>query len=478
MTRFPGRGTTSRWADTGRGTRRGGFLRHRRTGAAALTLSLAAALAACSSTSAGDATASTPPASAATDKTPVTITLWSGFTDRELGVLGQAVAQFEKGHPWITVKNVGAQDDDKIVKAIRAGNAPDVALSFTADRIGSYCGSKAWIDLAPYIARDKVDLSAIPKVSLDYTQFNGVRCAMPALADTYGLYYNTAMLKAAGYSNPPKTASELLDMAVKLTTYNSDGSIKVAGFVPLWGFYEMAPAHVAPLWGAPWTDSAGKSAFTDPAWSSLLQWQKKFVDAIGYDKLRRFTSGAGDSEFAATNLFETGKLAMNLDGEYRTAFIHSEHPDLQFNTAPFPSADDQANRFGAGYVTGNSLGIPRTSTGHNREAAWQLVKYLSTDPAAQTLLAQKLKNVPTLTASLSDPSLTKDPQFATFLRIYANPQTATTPPSAAGSADQDTLSALAEKYQAGSVGDLNAALAAANQQVDAQVAQAGGGGAP
>src|SRR3954449_5921956 len=440
-------------------------------------LSLAAALAACSSGSSGD-TGAAPAPSATTDKTPVTITLWSGFTDRELGVLGSAVKQFEKAYPWITVKNVGAQDDDKIVKAIRAGNAPDVALSFTADKIGSYCGSKAWIDLAPYIARDKLDLSAIPKVSLDYTQFNGVRCAMPALADTYGLYYNTALLKAAGYQSPPKTASELLDMAVKLTTYNPDGSIKVAGFVPLWGFYEMAPAHVAPLWGAAWTNGAGKSNFTDPAWTALLTWQKKFVDAIGYDKLRRFTSGAGDSEFAETNLFETGKLAMNLDGEYRTAFIHDEHPNLAFATAPFPAADDKTDLYGAGYVTGNSLGIPRTSTGRNREAAWQLVKYLSTDTGAQTMLAQQLKNVPTLTSALSDPALTKDQQFAVFLKIYADPKSATTPPSAAGSADQDTFAAMASKYQAGSINDLTSALAAADQQVDAQVAQAGGGGAP
>src|SRR3954454_4612814 len=199
--------------------------RRRRSAGIAAALSLAAALAACSG--GGDASsASSPPAAPATvDKTPVTITLWSGFTDRELGVLGAEVAQFEKAYPWITVKNVGAQDDDKIVKAIRAGNAPDVALSFTADKIGTYCGSKAWIDLGPYIKRDKVDLNQIPKASLEYTQFDNVRCAMPALADVYGLYYNNDMLKAAGYTDPPKTWSELLDMSVKMTKFNSDGSI-------------------------------------------------------------------------------------------------------------------------------------------------------------------------------------------------------------------------------------------------------------
>jgi multiple sugar transport system substrate-binding protein len=437
-----------------------------------------AALAACGGS--GDAKSkATAPATAAADHTPVTITMWSGFTGRELGIIGKAQQMFTASHPWITVKNVGGVDDDKIVKSIRAGNAPDVALSFTADKIGTYCGSKAWIDLAPYIQRDKVDLNQIPKASLEYTQFDKVRCAMPALADVYGLYYNNDMLKAAGYTDPPKTWTDLLNMAVKMTKFNSDGSIKVAGFVPLWGFYEMAPAHVAPLWGATWMSSDGKSKFAaDPRWAAMLQFQKKFVDAIGYDKLRRFTSGAADSEFAATNMFETGKLAMNIDGEYRTAFIDSEHPKLNYSTAPMPVDDSQPNLYGAGYVTGNSLGIPRTSTGRQREAAWQLVKWLSTDTSAQVFLAQQLKNVPTVNSALSDPSLTSNEKFATFLKIFANPGTATTPSNAGGSADQDLLSAYIDKYQAGNGGDLAKGLASTDKQVDAQVQQAAGGGAP
>jgi multiple sugar transport system substrate-binding protein len=445
---------------------------------AAVTIT-AAALAACGGSGGSGNSKATAPPTAAADHSPVTITMWSGFTGRELGLLGKTLDAFHASHSWITVKNVGGVDDDKIIKSIRAGNAPDVALSFTADDIGTYCGSKAWIDLGPYIARDKVDLGQIPKASLTYTEFNGVRCAMPALADTYGLYYNTDMLKAAGYTEPPKTASELMQMAIKLTKYNSDGSIKVAGFVPLWGFYEMAPAHVAPLWNAQWTGSDGKSNFAaDPHWATMLTWQKQFVDAIGYDKLRRFTSGAADSEFAATNMFETGKLAMNIDGEYRTAFIDSEHPSLKYATAPMPVDDAQPSLYGGGYVTGNSLGIPRTSTGTKREAAWQLVKWLSTDPTAQVPLANGLKNVPTVTAALTDATLTQDTAFATFLKIYGNAATATTPPNAGGSADQDLLTAYVNKYQAGNGGNLSSGLAATDKQVNAQVQQATGGGAP
>src|SRR5919197_3299404 len=81
--------------------------------------------------------------------TPVTITLWHGFTEREAGVVAKAVAAFHKTHPWITVKSVGGVNDDKIIAAIRGGNAPDVALSNSTDNTGSFCSTGAWSDLKP-----------------------------------------------------------------------------------------------------------------------------------------------------------------------------------------------------------------------------------------------------------------------------------------------------------------------------------------
>ena len=68
-----------------------------------------------------------------------------------------------------------------------------------------------------------------------------------------------------------------------------------------------------------------------------MNWQKDFVDKIGYDKLQAFTAGLGQ-EFSADNAFQTGQVAMNLDGEYRTAFIADQTPDLNYGTAPFPTA--------------------------------------------------------------------------------------------------------------------------------------------
>src|SRR3954471_13263329 len=182
-----------------------------------------------------------------------TITVWHGFTgENEVNAFNAAVARFHDKFPNITVKAVKGQDDDKITKAISGGDPPDVAVSFTTDNVGKFCSTGAWEDLNPLMKQDGVDTSQFNQASMEYTQFEGKRCALPLLQDVYGLYYNKAMLAQAGYSSPPKTITELTAMAKKLTTFNPDGSIKTAGFIPDWQFYEVAPAHLAPSWDAKW----------------------------------------------------------------------------------------------------------------------------------------------------------------------------------------------------------------------------------
>ena len=74
---------------------------------------------------------------------PAEITLWVGFTQRELGVIKDTVKQFEEANPGVKVKVVGGINDDKIIAASRGGKAPDVAQSFSADNSGAFCSSGA-----------------------------------------------------------------------------------------------------------------------------------------------------------------------------------------------------------------------------------------------------------------------------------------------------------------------------------------------
>jgi multiple sugar transport system substrate-binding protein len=405
------------------------------------------------------------------------LTLWTGFTDRELGVMKDVIADFEKTHPDIHVKVVGGISDDKIVAAIRGGNAPDVAHSFDAGAYtGAYCSNGAWIDLADYMQQDGLSDDVFPEVPRQYSQFEGTRCALPMLADVYGLYYNKDLLAKAGIDSPPQTVSELMDYAKRLTERNPDGSLKVVGLDPFDGFYENVAAHWAPQWGLDWVDESGKSSLAaQPGWADMLRWQKELIDWYGYDNLVRWQASAGD-EFSAQNAFERGKLAMNLDGEWRVAFVQSEHPELKFGTAPLPVDDAQPDLYGSGYTSGSIIGIPKTS-GHKDEA-WQLLKYLATDTGALVKMTNGIRNVPTTTDALESPDVKPDEAFNIFLDIFGNPNTRTTPITLVGSANQDLVDAFVTKYQAGKVDDLEGGLADLDQQIDAQLEAAGGAQVP
>jgi multiple sugar transport system substrate-binding protein len=407
------------------------------------------------------------------------ITIWVGWSARELKEFKKIVAEYDSKHSDVKVKVVGGINDDKITAAIRSGNVPDVVSSFTSANVGSYCKSGAWIDLKPFLQKDKLNVDMFPKTSQYYTQYNGKRCALPFLADVYGFYYNKKMFKAAGLTSPPKTMSQLAAYAKKLTKKNADGSIKVAGYNPFLGFYAgNAPdlSAYAPLFGAKYVDGSGKSMLSrDPAWTRMLKWQKSLVDWYGYKKLQKFNAGAAD-EFSPSHAFEIGKLAMMIDGEWRVAFIQAEHPSLDYATAPAPVDDAHPELYGAGYVNGTIIGIPKGVK--HRDQAWKLLKYLTTEAHPLALFSNGIRNVPTTKASLNSKEIKPDARFKTFLKIFVNPHSKTTPITAAGNAYGTLIQAFAVKWQAGHAGDLSGGLKKLDKQIDAQLKQAQAGGVP
>jgi multiple sugar transport system substrate-binding protein len=392
-----------------------------------------------------------------------TVSFWHFFSDREAKVIQSVVDDFEKKNPKVKVQVHAGQDDEKLQKAIATGSKVDVGLSYSTDIVGNFCSNGAFRNLNTVIQRDGVDMSQFSPTVKSYTEFKGTRCAMPMLADVYGLYYNKDLFTAAGFTAPPKTLSELETMADKLTTYNADGSIKTLGFNPTMGWYENAAAHYGPSGGAKWLKSDGTSAISSsPGWTELMTWQKAYVDKIGWDKLNKFTSGLGQ-EFSADNAFQKGKVAMNMDGEYRTAFIADQAKDLTYGTAPFPTADDHSDLYGGGYMTGNIIGISKGSK--NPELAWALLKYLTTDTDAVVKLANGLKNVPTTTDALNSPKLEVSDQYKTFLDVAADKNVATTPASPLGAGYQQSFQDYWNKYQSQG-GDLQAGLKNVDKQID------------
>ncbi|MCX4746318.1 extracellular solute-binding protein [Kitasatospora sp. NBC_01287] len=442
--------------------------RARRTSLAALALSSSVVLlAGCTGTnsSGSDTTA---------NGKDVTITFWHGWSqDNETAAINANIANFEKQNPHIHVKVVANISDDKSEQALRAGgpDAPDVVSSFTTDNVGKFCSDKIWVDLTPFLKQDNIDPNAtFPAPMLKYSGFQGDQCSLPLLGDDYGLYYNKKAFAAAGITAPPKTLSEFDADAVKLTIPSGDGYQQL-GFMPDYHGYESTPAHFLAQWGPSYFDSSGKSNLAgDPAVNQMLTWQQGLVNQLGgFAKLEKFRTGFGD-EFSAKNPFETGQVAMAIDGEWRTQSIADDKATLDWATAPFPVPDALADTYGRGYQTGTIIGISRSS--QKQQAAWQLVKYLTTNTQAVVSFANAIHNVPSTIAALNSPDLTADPNFKTFLDIAKDPNSTTTPASINGGAYQVSLQNFAYDVESGKKTDLAGGLKATDQEIDAAIAQA------
>jgi multiple sugar transport system substrate-binding protein len=400
-----------------------------------------------------------------------TISLWYYFSDREAEVMQSVINKFEAANPGIKVVVHGSQDDEKITKVISSGGDIDVAMSPGTDNLGAFCSSGAYVDLGPYMKKNGVADSTFVGAALDYTKFNGVQCALPMMTDMYGLYYNKDLFEKAGLTAPPKTLSELKDMALKLTTYHADGSIKTLGFNPLIGFYENQSPQWSFITGATWMKDGKSTIADDPAWSDLITWQKSMVDAIGYDKLKAFTAGLGD-EWSADEAFQTGQVAMMLDGEWRTAFIKDQAPKLNYATAPFPTGDKYTDLYGGGYSSGTTVGMAKTAK--NKDLAFKLIQYLTTDTGVMVTLANELGNVPTTHDGLTSPDLKGPDQFKTFLSIADSGHVLSLPNTAIGSGTYTTLDDFWQSYQSGTGGDLAAGLKKVDEDINNALALSDG----
>jgi multiple sugar transport system substrate-binding protein len=415
---------------------------------------------------AGCASSSSPRNSGGT----TTVEFWVGWQDREFQSLQKVIAGFEQTHPTIKVHLVPNQSDPtKVTLAVQSGNGPDLATAWGTDQLGKLCASGVLSDLSSYEQRDHVVAAQFPRAAQAAFAYQGRHCALPYLADTLGLYYNKDLLAAAGYSGPPRSTSQMIAMAKRLTEYNRDGSIKVAGFVPIMGFAQSYMVNYSGWFGTPYFDANGKAdTARDPRWTALFTFLKQIVDAEGYAKLSKFVATAGP-DGSNSDEFDNGKVAMLLDGEWRTAGIDRDFPKLNYGTAGLPAPTDDPVQAGASNISVTLLGIPKNAK--HRDAAWVLARYLAVQTPALVQFASAIHNVPTTVAALQSSSLSLGTHFAPFLAAAANPHSSFPPILASGPVYEDPIETFAEQWMAGKISNLHAGLVNLDSTIDKLVAQ-------
>ncbi|MCJ1687483.1 ABC transporter substrate-binding protein [Rathayibacter sp. VKM Ac-2927] len=179
-----------------------------------------------------------------------------------------------------------------------------------------------------------------------------------------GILYNAALLEQVGFTAPPATWEEFLDLCQKL---------KDAGITPFYEAGDQLPISLAALLGLQneklggtmdadiWS---GKTTFADTWTEPLTQWSELFESGVEPPTVVGLTGDAVTQEFA------TGKVAMTTTGSWGLGTVRTTAPDLDIAFMPVPG--DSASYWAGAVSPGYAINAKST----HQEAAAKLVSYL------------------------------------------------------------------------------------------------------
>jgi len=346
--------------------------------AAAACVAVAAMAAACSSGSGSGNSAS----GSNSDTGTVTVAVVSNpLITGQMIPLTQSV--FEKENPGITVKFATYTEGD-----LRAAIEKDVSThsnSFNVIMIGPYeaplFAKDGWLDdlTKDYIASDpSYDASDLLPPVAKSLSYNSDLYAVPFYGESSMLYYNKALLQAAGITMPEHpTWTEVAADAAKLNQPGKEAGICLRGLAG-WGDNMASLDTVINTFGGEWYNTNWQAQLTSPADEQAVNFYVNLVKQYG-------ESGASNDSFnQLLTLYGQGKCAMWYDSTVAATSLATTYPSVYAQTGYAFAPTEKTSS--SGWLWSWSLGIPTGVS--NQGAAWKFVSW-ATSKQYDTLVAQK-----------------------------------------------------------------------------------------
>lgn len=292
------------------------------------------------------------------------------------------------------------EDPSRFLISVAGGMPPEV-IAFDRFAVSEWAARGAFTPIDSFLEKDLKDRhpDAVKRgdfyasawdetIYTDPRTGKGGTYGVPFNLDDRALFYNKDLLKRAGYvdkkgeARPPKTWEELEEMSLKLTEKDSRGFARRMGFVPNFGntfLYIYGWMN-----GGEFMSADGKTCtLNDPKIVGALEWMTRIYDQLGGAK----EVYAFQSTFQGGDLdpFLLGKVALKIDGVWKVNELAQWGKNLAWGCAapPMPAAEKARGRETLSWVGGWCYAIP--STAKNKDAAWALIRYLSTWKAVELM---------------------------------------------------------------------------------------------
>ncbi len=359
---------------------------------------------------------------AESSETPVTINFWHHYSAQSAEnetLMNVLIPKFEGENPGIKVNAVShewAELHDKILVSASSDSLPDVARCDIA-WLPEFQKMGVLVALDQEMSDFAATSSALLDSAMSTANIGGGSYALALNTNSKILFYNTAMLEAAGVT-VPATMDEWVETVRKLGGENASGQ-------QVWGWNEPALSG----WNlCPFIWSFGGSLTNDEQTvaTGYINSQKtvKAIDTFAALVKEGALTGFNSGDIPMTDGFGTGRYAMMLEGPWKTAELAGAYPDVAYGTAPIPAGEGGS----VSVLGGEDIAM---FTSANKEAAWKFMQFM-TGEYAQTEMA-KCGQIPVNKAALES-DVVKNAEYAPFIEAI---QTAKARPTVSAWSEMD-----------------------------------------
>lgn len=300
----------------------------------------------------------------------VELTYWGLWEDDSM--ISSLIADYQIKNPNVKIKYIRQSQQDyreRLTNAIARGQGPDI-FRFHNSWVPMF---KNELDYVPATVVSAAEFSQTyySVASSDLTSGTGI-VGLPLEYDGLTLFINEDLFAKAGVT-APTTWDELRTVAKTLTVKDEQGSISQAGValgrtenVDHW---QEILALMMLQNGVDLNNPIGKLA----------------EDALSYFTVFSSVDGVWDASLPpSATAFASGKLAMYFAPSWRVFEIKEQNPNLKFRAVPLPQLPKtSSNEPDVSYASYWAEGV--WSRSKNKTAAWEFLKYLTTDDSLQKM---------------------------------------------------------------------------------------------
>jgi len=300
------------------------------------------------------------------EKIKLTLSDWSSGEAEK--IVKNAISEFEKLHPNITVERIQipfANYPDKIQTMMAGKTTPDV-MYMSQLWFPTFAEKGAFLDLKPYTDKDtEFNYGDFLPIIQKTGEVNGGIYEIFDALDYIVLFYNKDMFTEAGveFPNDNWTWDDLVAAGKKLTKdTNKDGTIDQYGFIAPDGY--VAFSWLYQNGGAVLNDSLDQSVIHEPAAVEALKWIQDLMLVHKISPDPSVTAQQGTSA-----MFKAGQVGMAAYGHWLNPGLDADNK-FQYGVAMLPKGKVNRNSFvsGAGYAVSKDT--------KHQDAAWELLKWM------------------------------------------------------------------------------------------------------